>query len=457
MKKLMILCLALCLLLGGCGSFESGSAGTGSPDPSGPASATRAAKEPASKTVQYEPRDLNEGSGDEKGYYHIAAAKSANGADPSHCNIFYIDYATKQEIYLCNKPDCKHDNENCSSYLSGGVESEYGILAADSALYLLHTPMFGGFGSIGDDGSMSGEKAPVPAIYRMQPDGTGRTKVLEIESGLQISGPYVYGDGKLYCCGAKTQTKDQGNGIISAESGDQTVMEFDLEKKTARVVSSITYDQLIGGYQEKLILCRYQFPVDPGTLLDDDGAYMENFRKATGKLVFFDPVSGTEEAFYEANSSDTTGMIQWRNKIYFTPARKTSTVLSLDLDTRKIATVTDRLPAGRSYVSCEYGALLCTYYDDKEVNAEVTSCYQINPETGAVAPMSLMIEKPYGPIRILEEYGAYYLVVSDYLSKEEKTWAGTVQVNIQGTVYSLLKKSDYQASKPNYVAIEPAK
>lgn len=459
MKKLLILTLALCLLLGGCGSSGSGSADTGASDSPGPdsASAFRTETEPVGENVRYELRDLYNGSGNEQGYYHIAA-RAAGGAEPDHCNIFYMDYATRQEIYLCNKPDCTHDNENCASYLPGSIESDYGILATDTALYLLDTPI-SAFAPATFDPSGSGAtpEARAPAIYQMRLDGAGRTRVLELESGLHISGPYLYGGGRLYCSGAKTETKDEGNGMISASSGKQELMEFDLEKKTSRTVTGIAYDQVIGAYQDKLILCRYQFPVDPDSLLDDDNAYMENFRKATGKLVFLDPVSGTEEVFYEAGSDNVAGMTQWENKIYFSPAKNSSSILCLNLDTRKTTTVTDRLPAGKGYVSCEYGALLWTCYDDKEVNAEVTACYQINPETGVVTPMSLMIQNPYGPIRILEESGAYYLVISDYLGKEEKTWAGTMQFNVQGTVYSLLKKSDYEASKPNYIAIEAVK
>ena len=337
--------------------------------------------------------------------------------------------------------------------MEGSAGSDYNILATDSALYLLYTPAYGMFASIGDGGARPEKKAPTPAIYRMQLDGTGRSKVLELESGLELSGPYIYGGGKLYCNGAKTKMKDQGNGMFASESGKWDLLEFDLENKTTRVVTSIPYDQVIGAYQDKIILCRYQFPVDPDTLLDDDGAYMENFRKATGSLVFFDPVSGAEEAFYEAGSNDVAGMTQWKNKIYFSTQNNT-TILCLDLDTRQINTITDRLPAGKSYVSCEYGALLCTYYDDKEVNAEVTSCSQIDPETGSVTPMNLFTQKPYGPIRILDEAGEYYLVISDYRYKEEKTWAGTTQIDVQGTVYSLMKKSDYQASEPNYIAIQ---
>ena len=52
----------------------------------------------------------------ENGYYYIDSNENSN--------IKYFDYATKKEIYLCNKPNCNHDTDKCSSYLEIGENRE---------------------------------------------------------------------------------------------------------------------------------------------------------------------------------------------------------------------------------------------------------------------------------------------------------------------------------------------
>lgn len=52
-------------------------------------------------------------------------------------SVSYIDYASKSEVFLCAKPNCTHDNENCNAFypydgqtmLSGVLATENGLLA----------------------------------------------------------------------------------------------------------------------------------------------------------------------------------------------------------------------------------------------------------------------------------------------------------------------------------------
>lgn len=34
------------------------------------------------------------------------------------CNIFYLDFKTQQQIYLCDSPNCLHNDESCTSFIS---------------------------------------------------------------------------------------------------------------------------------------------------------------------------------------------------------------------------------------------------------------------------------------------------------------------------------------------------
>ena len=59
----------------------------------------------------------NEGDGNDDGYYRLSH-------NDGETHLLYTDYSTGQEIYLCNKPECQHKDESCTSYLPFGDISE---------------------------------------------------------------------------------------------------------------------------------------------------------------------------------------------------------------------------------------------------------------------------------------------------------------------------------------------
>ena len=131
MKKLFyrfILCAAVCGLLcalAGCKPASSVPASTP------PASSTAAGDTDYSayKTVY-----TGEGSygGTAAGAYRLVYR--ADGSS----NITYIDYATRSEIYLCNRPNCTHDNESCTSWLPMDGISKDVFVAGDHLVILYH-------------------------------------------------------------------------------------------------------------------------------------------------------------------------------------------------------------------------------------------------------------------------------------------------------------------------------
>lgn len=97
------------------------------------------------------------------------------------CNLLYVDAATRQETYLCATPNCTHDSESCNSYLPL-EEGRYGyqLFFFNGYLYAAQcTPI----------------ESQGPYLMRMDPDGTNREIVLELENGECFSGMlYGYGD-----------------------------------------------------------------------------------------------------------------------------------------------------------------------------------------------------------------------------------------------------------------------
>lgn len=103
---------------------------------------------------------------------------------PSSKNIFYIDIATKQEIYLCATPNCKHNTPDCTSYLPLD-EQEYGYCIAyfQDAIYLIQCA--------------TNAKQP-PHISKMEKDGSSLQDVCFLDEGENFTGKlFGYGDDEI--------------------------------------------------------------------------------------------------------------------------------------------------------------------------------------------------------------------------------------------------------------------
>ena len=128
MSKKVILVIIAIVLLGGLGfflvpkenEFKTDNKNLGSLKDNSKVSSNTSKK--SEKMVYIEPRKISDF---DKGYYYI------NNED----NIKYFDYLAKKEIYLCNKPNCKHDTEECSSYLDATKSNN--LFVYNDFLYLI--------------------------------------------------------------------------------------------------------------------------------------------------------------------------------------------------------------------------------------------------------------------------------------------------------------------------------
>lgn len=161
----------------------------------------------------------------DKGYYYI---KDEDGKN----NIKYFDYSAKKEIYLCNKPNCKHDTEECSSYLDIGKSND--MFVYNNYLYLTE-----GSGqtvtisaTIGEDGTENvGTGGQTPTIYRMNLDGTNKTKLFECPSGVEIGSSFIFEGNNLYTFFMKSKTKETAKNSYTSTETERKLVKINLETK----------------------------------------------------------------------------------------------------------------------------------------------------------------------------------------------------------------------------------
>lgn len=155
--------LALAAMLVACGSKPSGTEMVVHP----------ANDTPITHIANYDM--LGDTAASPEGLYEVCSVRLGS------CNLLYVDAATRQETYLCATPNCTHDSESCNSYLPL-EEGRYGyqLFFFNGYLYAAQcTPI----------------ESQGPYLMRMDPDGTNREIVLELENGECFSGMlYGYGD-----------------------------------------------------------------------------------------------------------------------------------------------------------------------------------------------------------------------------------------------------------------------
>lgn len=155
--------LALAAMLVACGSQPSGTEMVVHP----------ANDTPITHIANYDM--LGDTAASPEGLYEVCSVRLGS------CNLLYVDAATRQETYLCATPNCTHDSESCNSYLPL-EEGRYGYQLSffNGYLYAAQcTPI----------------ESQGPYLMRMDPDGTNREIVLELENGECFSGMlYGYGD-----------------------------------------------------------------------------------------------------------------------------------------------------------------------------------------------------------------------------------------------------------------------
>lgn len=104
-------------------------------------------------------------------------------------NIMYTDFATKQRVYLCNKPDCVHNNDSCTSWFSyaGGVN----LFASNyaSKIFLL---------SSGYAENEKADKAQFGRIVMQELDGSNRQTIYSLSGNeaftdaIAMDNKYIY-------------------------------------------------------------------------------------------------------------------------------------------------------------------------------------------------------------------------------------------------------------------------
>lgn len=150
-------------------------------------------------------------------------------------NLMYIDYESKKKVFLCNKAECRHDDETCTSYIPG--EGAQGLFVYDGKLYRLSN-------AYSDEG-----QSAVPGLFVSDLDGTNSRLLYQLESGMSWLRDFVFGEGMLYADVMAMQPLEDegGEGLFFAgDDSDSRLLAVDLTSGKAEIVLDLKDKKIIG-------------------------------------------------------------------------------------------------------------------------------------------------------------------------------------------------------------------
>lgn len=144
----------------------------------------------------------------------------------------YYDNGSGEEVVVCNKPNCKHEDESCQACYGSVLENTFDLCVYRDKLYVSYT---------GEEVDISGFSKNI--LYVQNLDGTEREKVLDLGYGC-IQNMAFY-DGKLYyiwgytdpnvvkqCEDNKNLSEEEINQLLySAEKSQFCIYNLETKKK----------------------------------------------------------------------------------------------------------------------------------------------------------------------------------------------------------------------------------
>ena len=395
----------------------------------------------------------------ENGFYYLTQ-DTAELKDGSYGYLLmYMDFATRQEVYLCNNTGCNHDTPDCTSVFSYDEAGDDSIpFLYGTSLYLLSKPydndgtvsvdMLGGTGE-GDEASSGNSKPAV--LYRMNPDGTGRTRVYEFGADTTVEEAVLGDDTGLYFITKELASEQSGNSTY-VKSSKRKLVRVDTESWKESVVCNFDFTQdekeddwrLLGVYDSCLVLMNTRYDSEATwEELQDDDVWRERYDNSMNQFGRYDLEDGSFEVVYTASNKNLNAYKQ-RGSVLYVSEDGTGKIRRIDLKTGEESEFAE--------LDCNY---ICGGYEDvlcsKAWNdADDSTLYFIDYDSGEICHSSLVNKSTGWPLEIKAETKDYFLVVYDY----DATDNGDGSYEILQNKYALIAKEDLYQGRENYLPVQ---
>lgn len=249
------------------------------------------------------------------GYYYLTedVEELENGEYAAH--LMYMDFATKQEIYLCSNTGCKHNTPDCPAVF---VMDEFpictsGIFSYGNKIYVLSKGMDNEGAVTQDfydpDGQLAETEASQAALYEMDTDGTNRHKVYSFDVGLTVEDTVLGNSEGLYFVTKKLSESTAEDSRSVTTSSGKTLLFWDADTKSAKEICKLDFDdgitrKIMGCLDNALVLSGVDYgkelTTDDYTMSDDGSKYRSIIGYAPQQQGLYDTFTGKRFLSYMA-------------------------------------------------------------------------------------------------------------------------------------------------------------
>lgn len=386
------------------------------------------------------------GANTKDGYYTISTDE--NGM----MNIMYVDYKTKKQIYLCDKSQCEHDNDKCTSFIDMKYSARENTLLSDGKYLYLVSSEFNNEGGISTSinygpGEVQQEDEP-SSIYRMNLDGSNKKKLASLDSGELLDDKFFTDGNYLYGIAMKkTNIKIDGDTTYT-KGDDYQLIGISIEDGERKNITDWDNDwTILGVYEDKLIVNKLKFDHE---LTDeermDNEKYIAAYRQAKEIIGTYDfNTKDFEELASHDASNDYLYEIYEKNLFYY--KNNGDKIMSLDLESKK-----EDVFLETEY--CNIQQIYNGYIITSDWKESKKGFYIISIEDKKIEKFKLIKNNGY-PINIIGESDNFFFVESNCQIEEEYVeWAGVSQTIETNRQYSMISKDDFVNNKKVFEKVE---
>lgn len=387
-------------------------------------------------------RSPSQGDGNEQGFYRIKSTD--NGKGDIYSNLLYTDYQSRKEIYLCDKPECRHNNASCTSYYPG-LDAVTQLIVHKKHIYLIANEDF-------RRNEQQEYVSVPPRIIQMDLDGKHQRELMKLPAGFSFSyEDMAVADDMLYIPVEKTENVSTDSDSINTAAvqviREKQLYAIRLDSGKYKAVVNLKNKQIIGSMGgRELVVNAYHYKTDPKKLLDQ------------GDFAGYEAVTQQADITYERISVDTGRVIKSHeadaellgifayDSVYYTD--DTGCLKQLDMKTGRVKKL-KQLDASSVNLMYADEQQLFLYINEKEY------IYSLKEKT--LLPHTLKLPDTQEPIRLLGETSTMYYVIYAQTGKVKRTWAGTDQYEAASYSYGFIKKEDYWKNKASFLPVETLK
>lgn len=398
----------------------------------------------------------NESCYTENGYYYLSGPEELS--DGSHgYQLMYVDFATAQEIYLCNNAGCIHNTQDCPAVL--GCEDNFGIFTLffshmDFLYFLNKEPDMDGSLTqqiiVVDSDNVESESKPT-VLWRANLDGTDREKIYTFDSSVTLEDSIWADDQGIYVITKKLSADKTEEGTYT-NSSERKLVYLNLETLEEKEICSLEFDDdiswnVMGCYDGTFVMrgMDYGRAVSLQEIFDDD-TYKELYENSADVIATVDLSTGTLSEKYRISNQEEHSAITKENILYLSYA-KDGIIKSINLDSGEEKEV---CKFENSWIYKTIGDKLCCMAWD--LTSDYTY-YYVDMNTGEVTHSGLVNKFTGWQLEFLAELENEVLVIYDNQGIKnpdgscETTW----------NQYGLISKDDLFEGVDNFRKIEMIK